>query len=1206
MKSFYDEIKKYLGAAVGWLVAAFAGSLSDRWRLRFGVRLYRAGVRGAQERFRVPFSADNLQVPMRDNYIPIRLRVRDEERTSESVIESSRRTVVLGEPGAGKSLLLRNSMLLWADGVTSGWDGAQVPVLVELSRCSDNTEPLETHVRQALRDGRMPAPSPRFVTRSLEKGRLRLLFDGLDEVTSGERGRVIGMLNDFAARYASCGVVVSCRTAIYDGQLDDRFDQTARVAQFAEAQIRRFLRAWPGMPPEGVGQLMDALHRAPNIQRLAANPLLLTMIASLYTADEARENFKLPNSRASFYEEATDFMLRHKSGRIDRRPHKKAILQHIALRLQEAHRGTADRRSLPFLTVLADVAELLERELNLPSDEAAGLLEELRERSELILRIDRGERLQFPHTTLQEFFAARALAADPESLTERLARDPEAWREPVKLWFGLADADATAALRRVDELDPLLAFECLGDTVHVDEAFAWKLVERSLGELGQGDSALVAAFGAVAGDRRPRGRRVFDALVAIARDAADVWRGDAILALAATRLPEAAAVLVEFAADVPGVRRALVEMGDLAVRTLHERALNGSLDAVDDLGAIATPHAAEALANLLGSIDLPIDLLDSDGRQVVEVLNRRRLLPGGTPSVSLKWSSEFRYFTVTPVARRAAWWVASLLSSPDTADALAEAAAGRGWPLSDEVAAIEESLKSAVRSRTRETQWVAAPFSKDSPELAALITKVAELLISSTLEEIPVPFPPLDARLSLPLAGVGLSEWREGAGKNADLNNARSYFAGLEQHGTPAEREVWRLLSGEIESLLGDSTLPSEGDLRLSAVAYTARDESRDWPRENFLFWMEIFGRRRAPDPDDQRVLHQRFETSGVPAPIMTMMAGFDEGFRHTVMTATDVNSSRRLTRADWRRVRDPRDFHAGGHILALALLFVPMLLLALAGALGAITETAWLSAATLEFGIVATVCLIVSALVLVRTLMDQADWDPGIVDDLWDVFLADDGGIIGIGVGAAGVTLLNGVVLSLHLFGTLWTITGGVALLAVLVLAAVLAEMTGRLTTVVFAVVLLVSFGGGLAMAVLTIQGSPLGWGSTGYGWVSIVLTSGLAIYGSGVLLDDTGREFTWLDTIMDGFDAIDDWTDFTFDTTHLGAVFVLVTSGVTLVAAGTPIQQSFGWPVTLAAGALWAAAVAAVSLDIWRRRRRVHNPFHGLLERADGSFTR
>ncbi len=322
-------IQKFLGkwiesaasAFQEWLIGRFA---AGRWFRRAALRRYVAALLEDYDKVPVPFIEREDQRPsMRKIYVPLQTLDEDDRRLESDAYDNmrrSRRSVVLGPPGSGKSMLLKNSILIWAEDVerltkkrrfrrhaVASRRSGNVPVLTELRRCvpSDGITGIRNLIIDQFADHGL-ARASRFVDRALYDGDLTILFDGLDEVATANRKQVCSLLTDFASRYTKCQMVVTCRTAIYQGQLSEKFADVVRVADFDDAQIRRFMRNWQRRPADPVAdQLLDVLRGVPRLMQLARNPLLLTLIAYLY-AYRGKET-KLPRSRAQFYKEATDF-----------------------------------------------------------------------------------------------------------------------------------------------------------------------------------------------------------------------------------------------------------------------------------------------------------------------------------------------------------------------------------------------------------------------------------------------------------------------------------------------------------------------------------------------------------------------------------------------------------------------------------------------------------------------------------------------------------------------------------------------------------------------------------------------------------------------------------------------------------------------------------------------------------------------------------
>jgi hypothetical protein len=239
----------------------------------------------------------------------------------------------------------------------------------------------------------------------------------------------------------------------------------------------------------------------------------------------------------------------------------------------------------------------------LESKDAQAIVDEIVNRSTLLLAIDGGERYQFAHLTLQEYFVAAALRDKPEELIQRWQDAPSDWREIVKLWCGIAN-NSTILIKAVFQRDPLMAFECLADAQEIDPQVAQTIINYCKAQINQEEEAMIAAFGAVAADFRPRGKELFDFLVdVLAKGESIVSRRVAAKALSMTNLPQAVDRLANYydpsQPHFEEVRESLIRMGDLATEKLEIIAKKGSEDAMNDLAKIGTPQAAEALERLV-------------------------------------------------------------------------------------------------------------------------------------------------------------------------------------------------------------------------------------------------------------------------------------------------------------------------------------------------------------------------------------------------------------------------------------------------------------------------------------------------------------------------------------------------------------------------------------------------------------------------------
>ena len=709
-----EWLKARYRAIGNWFYQHLSGTRLFR---NLALRTYRAALVQNYQHLPMPFLKNRDPLKMSEVYVPLKVsearqeaqpglgNIATKHETTDALkaIADHRRLMVIGEPGSGKSVLLK--YLAWAYGLgqLDTLPDRPTVVLLELYRLSDASLN-EAKLMQALVDtfDRNQFPNAQnLVRQGLNSGTLMLLLDGLDEVNSAVRPHVVGVIRDWLRKFGQCRVVITCRTHVYDDEFSDIVDRKLEVMEFTDQQMRRFLKAWkPEMEQarKSINQMMAALRERPLILKLARNPLLLTLIAYLYTEPA----FVLPRSRAEFYDKSTGILLEQREYKGDDEykhnryepNEKRRVLQHLALYTQDHSAELQDRRSLKAEVVREQVRQVLPS-LDIPEKEAKDILDEIAERSGLFMKIDGGDRYLFPHLTIQEYFAAAALKDREPELVSRFAADPTAWREVVKLWCSLAN-ESSSLVDAVYRQDPITGLECLAEARQVDPTLANQIIDHFQQQLDQpqADDTLARAFGAVAANDRERGQAVFSFLKATLLDpqALETRRAFAAAALSRTNLPKAASVLIGWYGD----SKPIVRMGDLAVPGLTELAQQGILTALDDLYKIATPEAANAL-------------------------------------VALLWHKQ------EPIMGRAAWYLGGLLTQPN----------------------IEESLRDyALKPQQQQAEnlaWIWQPFNRPSTSALPIIAgRVAYLLQHSPLQLIPEVPPDLDPRLVVPLCAIQL------------------------------------------------------------------------------------------------------------------------------------------------------------------------------------------------------------------------------------------------------------------------------------------------------------------------------------------------------------------------------------------------------------------------------------------------------------------
>lgn len=239
----------------------------------------------------------------------------------------TRRWVVRGDPGAGKTTMLRHL----AAQLARERDSRLVPIFQSLSVLMRSGQfLLERLERSMRRTGHRGLAA--VLDQEGEKGRLLLLLDGLDEVGAEVREEAEGVIRQLADRWPKSTIVVSTRPIGYRRFSSSFFE--LQLLPLDKDRQQEFLARWFGRAD---GEKDDAraavslrdLH-AGGLGDLTGNPLYLTLMALLLEREISPSRH-----RTELYGQVFNLLLQgqHKHGRIQpiQRPRLvRRVLQRIA------------------------------------------------------------------------------------------------------------------------------------------------------------------------------------------------------------------------------------------------------------------------------------------------------------------------------------------------------------------------------------------------------------------------------------------------------------------------------------------------------------------------------------------------------------------------------------------------------------------------------------------------------------------------------------------------------------------------------------------------------------------------------------------------------------------------------------------------------------------------------------------------------------
>jgi len=370
------------------------------------------------------------------------LRYRSKERQDGIAVASQKQfLMVLGAPGAGKSTFLRKIGLESFKGNKGNFKHQAIPVLLELKKFTESKIDLKSLIEAEFTTCGFPKPKE-FTESALDKGKLLILLDGLDEVPSANVNSVIDAIQDFVDRYDKNRYIASCRTAAYRYNFK-RFSDVI-LSEFDDEQIQQFINNWFRSEEDkqaGTAALCwELLERDENkaAKELAHSPILLTFLCLTYDKSQT-----FANNRSGLYKKALRILLEEWAA--EKRIMRQAIYEGLSVELEEvllseiACEGfEADRLFIPKSQLVERIKKFLSSNLNAPKQLSGEQVLDAIAIQQGIL-VERVEDIySFSHLTLQEYLTARYIYAHGQisHMVEKYLTD-ERWREVFLLTSGL-------------------------------------------------------------------------------------------------------------------------------------------------------------------------------------------------------------------------------------------------------------------------------------------------------------------------------------------------------------------------------------------------------------------------------------------------------------------------------------------------------------------------------------------------------------------------------------------------------------------------------------------------------------------------------------------------------------------------------------------------------------------------------------------------
>jgi hypothetical protein len=498
---------KYQDRLVDWI-----GSGLDRRLSGFGRRYRRHLISSTRFTDLKGLVGRTFDPDLADVYVDVALRPRDQADVLSSDLRAQtadlptagercliedflgspqpRVLAVIGAPGSGKTTLLRHTARQTCTRGTKLKRGRRdTPILLYLREHvatieADPLVALPVLATSVLARYGLTEP-PNWLESRLRAGRCLVLLDGLDEVAQAQTRKTVSeWVAMQVTRYPGNDFVVTSRpdgyrSAPIDGAI------TVQTQPFTADQIAQFVHSWylaetrrnataadPDLARRAAAEADDLLGRlrgVPALRALAANPLLLTMIAM------ADRHGTLPGSRAELYAHICQALLwrRHEEKKLSVEPRgeqKERLMRILAFEMM--CRKVPELKTSDAVAILQPAMRRIARKVT-----ADQFLEDAAVNG-LFIELETEVRA-FAHHTFQEYLAAAYIK--DKNLQHVLTKEvgDTWWRETALLYVAGTDAGplVEACLARNTMPALSLALDCAEEAGELAEDLQDKLEE---------------------------------------------------------------------------------------------------------------------------------------------------------------------------------------------------------------------------------------------------------------------------------------------------------------------------------------------------------------------------------------------------------------------------------------------------------------------------------------------------------------------------------------------------------------------------------------------------------------------------------------------------------------------------------------------------------------------------------------------------------
>lgn len=446
-KIVLDHLKDWSSYALEGILYWFSHVLKHSFAAGLSLKRYcRLQVKGQNQYLHVPASSE-VVLEIDQAYVPLILEYHGHGRdqyTHKDLLDAGSRIRVIGDPGSGKSSLVKRLLRDACHEAIENPSKSRLPILFELKNLDippeKPTQQLGDWFYEMLRTRAAQTAVYRMedcFDNYAETTGLLILLDGLDEVSRSLYPRAKAAIQGLGRKLEQMGeasvVLLTMRTQFYQqikGEYQDYLPHVMALKPFSPTEVYEFLTRWPFTEDKerNVTRIYNQLTDRPTLREMCTNPLILAM----YVAEDQAAGYAVPpDTRTEFYSKVTEELLvmrrLRQTGPTVARTKLKEQRERILGRLAYEHLLDPDQSTNTLdwskgLQVVSDV-------VGCNQDKAERVFRDIAKDTGLITEERFAESFRFIHLTFCEFLAANEAIQGHEDGWARLVERHSQFRE---------------------------------------------------------------------------------------------------------------------------------------------------------------------------------------------------------------------------------------------------------------------------------------------------------------------------------------------------------------------------------------------------------------------------------------------------------------------------------------------------------------------------------------------------------------------------------------------------------------------------------------------------------------------------------------------------------------------------------------------------------------------------------------------------------